>query len=273
MAAILLKISTLLYLVAAVSYLAYLLAPKPRLAKAATGVLCAALVVHVVTIVDRWIELEVTPVTNFREALSFFALALAGIYLALQIRFDRPVLGAFVMPLAAVAMFSAVLLPHGGTQVPDTLRSTWLPIHISMAFLGDAAFAVAAAVASAYLIMESKMKRKTFGGVFGRLPSLESLDDLNYNLVRFGFVLLSMAILTGTLWAGQLWESYFSWEPRQLSAMVAWMLYAGLIVSRWLAGWRGRRAAVITLVGFVVMVGSFVTLKVFDLGRHGGTYV
>lgn len=272
MAVVLLKTSTVLYVVAAFGYLGHLLVPDLKTERIGFWGLAAALVVHFVTIVHHSVTLGMTPVTNFQEGLSFFAFTLSVIYMGMQLRTRRPVVGAFVTPLVVVAIISSLLVPAEGGAIPESLRSVWLPIHISMAFLGDAALAVAAAVALLYLILESRMKRKQFGGVFGRLPSLESLDSLNYNLVRFGFVLLSMAIVTGTLWAGQLWESYFEWEPRQTSALVAWFMYAGLIVSRWIAGWRGRRAAVITLVGFLIMVGSFVGLKLLDLGRHTGTY-
>lgn len=273
MALILLKISTVLYVLSAFGYLGHLLVPKARTERFGLVFLVGAAAVHLATIVDRWWELGLSPVTNFREGLSAFAFSLAVVYLVLQAKVRRPVIGAFVTPLVAVAIISALLVPAGHAAVPENLRSAWLPIHISMAFLGDASLAVAAAVAVLYLILESKMKKKHFGGgLFTRLPSLETLDNLNYNLVRFGFVLLSMAIITGTLWAGKAWHSYFDWEPRQTSALLAWGLYAALIVSRWIAGWRGKRAAVITLVGFVVMVGSFVTLRAFDIGRHLGTY-
>ncbi len=273
MAALFLKICTVVYVVSAFGYLGYLLLPRLKTDRLGTGLMALGLLLHLVTIVERWFELGVTPVTDFREGLSFFAFTLGVVYLPVQIRYRRPVIGAFVAPLVVVAMISALLVPAEGGPVPENLRSVWLPIHISMAFLGDAALAVAAAVAVLYLLLERKMKRKELRGRFiERLPSLETLDTLNYNLVRFGFVLLSMAIITGTLWAGQLWDGYFSWEPRQTSAIVAWLLYAMLILSRWLVGWRGRRAAFITLVGFVVMIGSFVTLRLLDIGRHMGTY-
>lgn len=272
MALLLLKISTVLYVLAASGYLGHLLAPRLKTERIGVVFLGAAIVVHVVTIADRWIQLGLSPVVNFREGLSFFAFSVAIVFMFIQARVRRPVIGAFVTPLLVVAMITAVLMPHGNGEIPASLKSTWLPIHITMAFLGDAALAVAAAVAVLYLILERKMKAKDFGGLYGRLPSLDALDTLNYNLVRFGFVLLSLAIITGTLWAGKLWHSYFGWEPRQVSAMLAWLLYAGLIVSRWIAGWRGRRAALITILGFAVMVGSFITLRLFDLGKHWGNF-
>ncbi len=272
MAFLFLKISTVLYVLSAFAYLGHLLAPRVRTERFGLWLLYGAVVTHAVTIGLRWVQLGLTPVANFREALSWFAFSLAIVYLIIQAKVKRAVIGAFVTPLVVVAMISSVLIPQNGGPPPASLRSTWLPIHITMAFLGDASLAVAAAVAVLYLILEHKMKSKDFGGLYGRLPSLEALDALNYNLVRVGFVLLSLAIITGTLWAGRLWHSYFAWDPRQVSAILAWVLYAGLIVSRWIAGWRGRRAALITLLGFAVMIGSFVTLRMFDLGRHWGSF-
>ncbi len=269
---LLLKLCTIFYVVGAFSYLGVLLAPKLRLERLGIWALIGGMVLHVVSIADRWIELKLTPVTNFQESLSAFGLALAVIFIVMNWRLRRAVIGAFVAPLIAVMLVSALMVPPEGGAIPEALRSVWLPIHISMAFLGDAALAVAAAAGVLYILLERKMKRKEFGGLFGRMPSLETLDSLSFNLVRFGFVLLTLAILTGTLWAGQQWSAYFSWEPRQTSAMVVWVLFAGLIFSRWLVGWRGRRAAIITIVGFGLMIGSFLILRILEIGRHTGNY-
>lgn len=269
---LLLKLCTIFYVTSAFAYLGVLLAPKLRLERLGIWALGGGLLLHVISIADRWYELRLTPVTNFQEGLSAFGLALTLIFFLLHWRLDRPVIGAFVTPLIAVMMVSALLIPPEGGAIPIGLRSVWLPIHISMAFLGDASLAVAATAGLLYLVLERKMKRKEFGGIFARMPSLETLDSLSFNLVRFGFVLLTLAILTGTIWAGQQWSAYFSWEPRQTSAMVVWVLFAGLIFSRWSVGWRGRRAAIITIIGFGLMLGSFLILRILEIGRHTGSY-
>ncbi|MDF1563353.1 MAG: cytochrome c biogenesis protein CcsA [Deltaproteobacteria bacterium] len=269
---LLLKLCTVFYVTSAFAYLGVLLAPKLRLDRLGIWALGGGITLHLASIIDRWIELELTPVTNFQEGLSAFGLALSAVFLFMNWRLRRPVIGAFVTPLIAVMMITALLVPSGGGAIPESLRSIWLPIHISMAFLGDASLAIAASAGVLYLLLERKMKRKEFGGIFGRMPSLETLDSLSYNLVRFGFVLLTLAILTGTIWAGQQWKSYFSWEPRQTSAMVVWVIFAALITSRWMVGWQGRRTAVITIVGFGLMLGSFLILRFLQIGRHFGSY-
>ena len=106
------------------------------------------------------------------------------------------------------------MLPREITPLSPVLQSHWLEIHIVLAFLGNAAFALAFGIGVMYLVQEHYVKSKNLGGLFGRLPSLQTLDEINYKLITIGFPLLTLAIITGVFWAESAWGSYWNWDPR-----------------------------------------------------------
>jgi cytochrome c-type biogenesis protein CcsB len=162
---------------------------------------------------------------------------------------------------------------RGRLVIPDSLRSAWLPVHVTLAFLGDALFVVAAGVSLAYLVYESRLKAKRPMTPVGQtMPSLEKLDRINYRLLEWGFVMLSLAIVSGALWAEATWGHFWSWEPQESWSLITWLLYAGLLESRIAAGWRGRRAAALTLAVFTVLLGSFLSVSLLFPGKHGGSF-
>ena len=131
-----------------------------------------------------------------------------------------------------------------------------------------AMFAVASCVSLVYLLQERQVKSKR-RGLFRRLPSLEALDDLNYRCVAWGFALFTVGIVTGSLLAKAMWGTFWSWEPVQILSVLAWLLYAVLLQTR-SVGVRGRRAATLTIVGFALLIVSFLSL---NLGLpHGRSF-
>jgi cytochrome c-type biogenesis protein CcsB len=157
--------------------------------------------------------------------------------------------------------------------VPEGLRSAWLPIHVTLAFLGYALFVLAAGVSVVYLVYERRLKTKRLLIPSDeRAPSLEKLDRINYRLLGWGFLMLSLAIITGAIWADASWGHFWSWEPQESWSLVIWLLYAALLESRLTAGWRGRRAAALTIVVFTVLLGSFLGVNLVTPGKHGGNF-
>jgi ABC-type transport system involved in cytochrome c biogenesis permease subunit len=172
-----------------------------------------------------------------------------------------------VSPLAFLLSLSSYIVFSGAQTLPDELQTAWLPAHVAPAFLGYAMFAVAFCVSLVYLLQERQVKTKRRGAF--RLPSLETLDDLNYRCVAWGFALFTIGIVTGSLLAKAMWGTFWSWEPVQILSVLAWLLYALLLQTR-SVGWRGRRAATLTIVGFGLLVVSFLSL---NLGLpHGRSF-
>jgi cytochrome c-type biogenesis protein CcsB len=152
------------------------------------------------------------------------------------------------------------------------LQSYWLTIHTIVAFLGNAAFALAFGVGIMYLVQEHYVKSKHLGGIFGRLPSLQTLDALNYKLITLGFPLLTFAIISGSLWAESAWGSYWRWDPREVWSLTTWFIYAIILHARLIAGWRGKRAAILSIVGFLIIIITFFGINLLEKGIHQGSF-
>jgi cytochrome c-type biogenesis protein CcsB len=262
------------YALAAAGFVAGRAASRPRWTDQAVSLLGAAVLFHTMDLVLGALKAGNIPVTNFAQSLSFLAWLTAIVSFILIVRMRMQVLGAFVAPGVLVAAGASMLLRHRGRLIiPASLRSAWLPVHVTLAFLGDALFVVAAGVSLAYLVYESRLKAKRPMAPAGQsMPSLEKLDRINYRLLGWGFVMLSLAIISGALWADATWGHFWSWEPQESWSLVTWLLYAALLESRIAAGWRGRRAAALTLAVFTVLVGSFLGVSLLFPGKHGGNF-
>lgn len=262
------------YGIAAASFLLDRVKRAGRWSTTATTLLGTGAVLQTANLAVSGVEAGTVPVTNFAQSLAFLAwlTALAG--LGLILRFRMAVIGAYIAPIVCVVLgVAAVMMKQGRMVVPESLRSAWLPVHVTMAFLGYALFVLAAAVSILYLVYERRLKAKRpLVPSEERAPSLEKLDRLNYLLLGWGFAMLSLAIVTGAIWADATWGHFWSWEPQESWSLVIWLLYAALLESRLTVGWRGRRAATLTIVVFTVLVGSFLGVSLVNPGKHGGSF-
>jgi cytochrome c-type biogenesis protein CcsB len=245
-----------------------------QLSTAAAGALAAGVVLQLVNLVFGVVQTGNMPVTNFAQSLSFLAwlTALAGLIMITRQR--MPVAGVFVAPIVFVVLGAATLTKqHHRLTLPATLQSIWLPIHVTLAFLGYALFVLAAGVSIVYLIYERRLKGKRLLLFAAEsAPSLEKLDRVNYHLLGWGFLMLTMAIVSGAIWADATWGYFWSWEPQESWSLAIWILYAALLESRLTVGWRGRRIAALTIVLFSVLVGSFLGVNLVTPGKHGGNF-
>ncbi|MHB1843808.1 MAG: cytochrome c biogenesis protein CcsA [Deltaproteobacteria bacterium] len=283
-----LGVAALAYCVAGVAYLWFAVAEAPaqelreaasdarRTAPAATlGTvgLAVGLAFHGLAVGALAIERGPVLATNVREGLSLLAWLMGVSFLVLDRRLHVPILGAFVTPLVLAVAFPALVLPTRERPLPPARHPGRLPVHVVAAFLGNALFAVAFGVGLCYLLQEREMKgHARIAGLWSRLPSLELLDGLNRRLVGWGFALLSFTIVSGSLVAHGAWGSAWSWEPREVLALLTWLVFGALIQARALVGWQGRRAALLTMVGFALAMGSFVGLSLCPVDKHGGSF-
>jgi len=270
-----LRIAALLYAVAATFYVLYFARPRhAALATAGQWVLGAAFLFHAGAIGLGCKEYGGTEFFSLRGGLVAMAWLAAGAYLVLQRLYRIPTVGAFIVPLVLVVLVPALFFtsPNLPESLPETVRRPVLTLHIISALLGVAIFAIAYVVAVMYLLQEREVKGKHFGALFSRLPSLDSLDQLNQRLVRAGFVVFTVALVLGAMVARHVWKTAWEWDPQQISSLVIWILY-GVMVQLRHTGWHGRRYALLTIAGFVLVIGSMVTLNVIPgATRHGGTF-
>jgi cytochrome c-type biogenesis protein CcsB len=262
------------YALSAAGFVSSKIFDRARWSEQSVPLLAAGALFHTLDLAIRAVQAGNVPVTNFAQSLSFLAWLTAIVSLVLMLRMRMQVLGAFVAPGVLIAAGAAfILLRPGRLVIPESLRSAWLPVHVTLAFLGDALFVVAAGVSVAYLLYEARLKAKRPMAPSGEtVPSLEKLDRINYRLLGWGFVMLSLAIVSGAMWADATWGHFWSWEPQESWSLVTWLLYAGLLESRITIGWRGRRAAALTLAVFMVLVGSFLGVGLVFPGKHGGSF-
>ncbi|MDQ3340875.1 MAG: cytochrome c biogenesis protein CcsA [Myxococcota bacterium] len=237
------------YTVAA-SLLLAVLAGKQKVRPIALAFVGAAFVAHGVDIGWRG-TLHVHPAQSVRESIGFLAFILTGGYLLASAKYRLTIGGVVVMPVALVMLVIARLTP-AGTE-PEGL-STLGRIHISLATIGVGVFALASALSAIYLVEERALKKKKFDAISfkdGGAP-LESLDRLANRLIWVGFPIFTAALVLGAIWVSKLGESLD--RPEYPLAGVTWLAFAGLLLARQVYGWRGRRAARLTLLGFAAAV-------------------
>ena len=257
-----------IYLAATVAYLIYLVKPQEKLGRAARWLITTGFVVHCAYTLDRYFEAGHTPITNLHESLSFFSLSIVGIYLVFERRYRVFILGSFVTPVALLVMLTATGFPSAIAPLNPALKSKWLAVHTTMAFFGYAAFAVAFGAAIMYLIQEHFLKNKKLGPLYQKLPSLDVLDEINYRCLTIGFPLLTFAIITGAIWAESAWGTYWSWDPKETWSLITWFVYAALLHGRLTTGWRGKKAAILAIIGFFVLLFTFLGVNLFLPGLH-----
>jgi cytochrome c-type biogenesis protein CcsB len=262
------------YIVASGSFLIARTSSDDRLVRIGIDSFLSGTAIHTLALINRAVQTGNVPVTNFWQSIGFLAWLTAIAALVLILRFRMAIIGAFVAPLITIATaVAAFATPRHHLAIPSSLRSAWLPIHVTLALGGFAMFVLAASVSLAYLICERRLKAKRLKAVADqRTPSLEKLDRINYRLLIWGFLMLSSAIVSGSIWADATWGHFWSWEPQESWSLVIWIMYAALLESRLTAGWRGRRIATLTIVVFTVLIGSYVGVSLVTPGKHGGSF-
>jgi cytochrome c-type biogenesis protein CcsB len=262
------KLAASLYLVGTLLYLAHIVSLKQPLSRLATTAVSIGFISHSLALLTRYVEAGHTPVTNLYESLSFFAWMIVGILLAFNLKFQIKVLGAFLTPIALILMLVGLALPKEIVPLAPVLRSLWHPFHVFFAFMGNAIFALAFCCGIMYLVQESQLKAKKVGAITKRLPSLQVLDDMNYQALKYGFPLLTLGIITGAVWAEYAWGRYWGWDPKETWSLITWFLYAALLHQRLTVGWRGRKAAIMAIAGFGAALFTFLGVNLLLPGLH-----
>lgn len=223
-----------------------------RLARLGPWVLALGAVSHAVFITLASLVANICPVRSVNFALSVGALATSVGYLLARVRWRIDAIGAFVAPIGLTFLIASRLANLGA--VDDDLPPFFLALHVGVNLIGDALFLLACTTAVLYLVVEKRLKQKRLGGLLGRLPPLDVLDQAEHRFLLFGFPLLTLGIITGTAWAYRLEVGHAGEVLRAAFAYLTWAVFAGVLLLRAAAGWRGRRAALGTITGFFFAV-------------------
>lgn len=240
----------IVYLLATAASVVFFITQEKNAQPVARALLIGAGVLHIVYLVWRYFAAGHTPLTNNHEAVSFFALAMTWGFLSFRWRYQVKNFSTFVTPLLSCLMLVAFFSSQKIHDLPPALQSKWLPVHAAMALMANSFLALAFCGGIMYLIQEKEIKKKRFGLFYNRLPSLDALDNLNHHCLSVGFPLLTMGIITGSLWAKQAWGAYWQWDPKETWSLITWFIYAAILHQRLTVGWRGKRAAIMTIIGF-----------------------
>src|SRR5207249_1723274 len=216
----LLRLATLLYLAATLVALVGIAVRQELPRRLLPRLLLGGLGVHAAAIIVRSVAGGHIAVTTFAEALSFLAAVLVAIFLAVQARRPLIALGAVVSPLAFGLLMAAAAAYSGARPLPPVLDSAWLPVHVVLATLGDAVFALAFSASLLYLVQERRLKTHRGRGFLRRLPSLETLDRLNYTCLVWGLILLTLGIVSGIMWAHEAWGRSWSTDPKLVFSLL-----------------------------------------------------
>ena len=257
------------YFIATVVGIIWLFRGKKATSKLIFVIAAIGFIFHTLNIIVRYIEGGHIPITSLHEASSFFSWCILVLFFILEARYRIDLLGAFIMPIVLILMLSSFVLPREiNPSLNPVLKSYWLGIHTTLAFIGDAAFALAAGVGVMYLIQERNVKSKHPSALFQRLPSLQILDEINYRLISLGFPLLTLAIITGVIWANTAWGTYWRWDPKEVWSLITWIIYALVLHLRLSIGWRGKKAAGLSILGFILVIFTFFGVTLFLKGLH-----
>ncbi len=251
---------TFIYGIAGFLYIFAWVFRKPAAGRLGTGVALLGLAGNAAGFILRWVEsyqlgFGRAPLSNLYESLIFYAFCITLVYLAVERRTANRTIGAFSMPLAFLAMAYASLSPNISDRIQPlipALKSNWLIAHVVTCFVGYAAFAVAFGVSLMYLF-----KRQEPASAAGQMPPVETLDELTHQLVVFGFLFLSAGIITGAVWANSAWGRYWGWDPKETWSLITWFIYAALLHARLTRGWRGRRIAYLSVLGFSAVLFTY----------------
>lgn len=231
-------------------------------------ILLAGFIFHTIFLITHYYSLGTAPVLDLKSALSFFSWSIICAYLVFQLKFKLMVLGSFVAPFAAFLMIISSVMPWFEGPVKPVFKSLWLTVHVGTVFMGNGLFAIAFLAAIMYLIQEHQIKHKQFGSFYKRLPSLATLDSINYYSLLYGFPFLTVGMITGSIYAQYALGTYWQWDPKEVWSLITWLFYAALLHERLAVGWRGRRAAIMSIICFCVLIFTFVGASLFLGGYH-----
>jgi len=253
------------YLVAGCYNIVSFIRHRDTIFSAALGLASAGFVFHSIHLLSNGMERGMFPLSGRQDALLFLAWTLALAFILIGFRFRIIALGVCLLPLILLSLSGSILFRESPAQ--DILNSRLFYFHTTFLFLAYAAFVAGSIFAVLYLLQERELKSRKLRLFYNRLPSLSILDTLFANSMLSGLVLMTAGLAAGLYWAEKEWENGWITDPKVVSAIITWLIYLLLTSIRAFTGWRGKRMALITLVGFLSLLLTFWIASLLG-GRH-----
>ena len=280
------------FFVSTLTYIGYWVTRKVWVGQTATALTCVASFSILMVLIFRTIESGHAPFSNLFESMVLFVWALSVGYLMMEWRYKMKVMGAFVMGIATLSMLAAHSLPYKFKSISplnpalqnkwhwmvDLLESIdpkltmfaigWLDFHVFTTFISYAAFAIAFGLSLMYLLRVWFDERKKTSRLVETFPEARVLDEMSYRTIAWGFPFLLIGIVSGAMWANYAWGTYWSWDPKETWSLITWFIYAAYLHARVARGWRGKRAAYISIAGFLAVIFLYWGVSFILPGLH-----
>jgi cytochrome c-type biogenesis protein CcsB len=251
----------------------------PRLGRMGVALTVLGAVLHLASIVLRGVATERVPWANMYEYISAVGLVAVGTWLYVLRRHPVRRVAVFVLlPISLLLFLAGNLLYAEAAAVQPALRSYWIVIHVAAAIMASGVFLVSGVTSALHLVSTGRLgdltdpaepaKATRARSVADRLPPPEFLDRLAYRSGVFGFLTITVAIITGAIWAEAAWGRYWDWDPKETAAFVTWVCYAAYLHARATSGWRARRAAWLNIIGLVVVLFNLFFINLVIAGLH-----
>lgn len=242
-------------------------------------------------LVLRWWESGHFPISNLYESLCFLAWGCTLTQLLVERSWPSPLVPAAATPMAlGCVAFASFALPdrlQEASPLVPALRSSWLVMHVSVIMISYAALLVGSLLSLAVLFTDRgnsmELRSSSIGSGGYRqaqlatpqlqlssvaMPAVEQLDSLSYRTITVGFLLLSVGLVSGAVWANEAWGSWWSWDPKETWALICWLVYAAYLHTRLIRGWQGRKPALVAAAGVVVIVVCYIGVNLLGIGLH-----
>ncbi len=256
------------YLAGTVLYLVFIYGQKRALHQWGQRVLWLGFALHSAALMAAWWELGSLPAASLRQSLDVFSWALMGACLVINLRVEVMMLGALAAPASILLMLSAAVLPAGAFAAPPLFKSLWLWLHVLLVLAGYGLLAITFLGSVLFLLQERAIRARRLGALFKRLPSLSRLDELNQSSLLAGFTLMTVGLVLGAVYAQLALGAFWRGDPKEVWSLITWLLYAALLHSRLVAGWRGRRGAWLGVAAFGCLLFTFLGAGLWLSGYH-----
>lgn len=242
-------------------------ARNPRLRTVATYIFYIGFVLNTAALALRSVLIHGLPLNNGFEFGLSFVFAVALIYMFVEKKFNLSGTGLFILPVIVIISCWLVRVDLTIEPVMPALRSYWLAVHVSAAVIAYGTFAMSFAVAVGYLLKE-RQGDESGKRLAQMLPALKLLDEISYKLIFIGLPFLTIMLVTGAVWAEYAWGAFWSWDPKETWALITWLVYAIYLHTRFMKGFKGKRAAWLSVLGFAAVIFTFFGVSYLLPGMH-----
>src|SRR5690554_4826851 len=244
-------------------------APRYKFERIAYALVVLGWLLHVAGAVLRGVAQGFVPWANMFEFSLTSSAIVVGVFVIIQKWQELKFLGVYITGFALITLGVGTVNFYVPVKpLPDALDSYWLIIHVFVASLGTAFFAIGAGVSIAQLLQARREAGKNSPAMLKTLPDAVKLENLAYLVTVVGFVFWTFTLIAGSIWAERAWGRYWGWDTKEVWTFIIWTIYAGYIHARATRGWRGARSAWLAIIGFSAVMFNYTVVNLFFKGLH-----